>query len=584
MSRLQEIQVMTQQMAEAIASVLSMDVTIVDETMLRIAGTGEYNKTIGQKVIGHSVFHKVVLNVEEYTITDVSTHADCNGCEQHATCIELAQLCCPIILGKEAIGVIGLIAFSKAQQLELRNKHKQLLIFIRKMAELIAAKAAEKDGLDRIILLKNQLETVLNFVVEGILAIDVNANLINMNAAAEKMLHVKEKDVLGFNMSEIFPATPIPEVLRTGTGFVNREVSVWHRGRHHHCLINAKPMLIGGIVQGVVASFQDVSAYQGANNVYKNQVPVTFDDIIGKSDSLERVKEEARKAATSRSTVLIMGESGTGKEIFARAIHFSSDCQREPFVAINCAAIPENLLESEMFGYEEGSFSGAKRGGKLGKFQLANKGTLFLDEIGDMPLTLQAKMLRVLQDKVVERVGSIQSVHVDVRIIVATNRDLEEMVKRGEFREDLYYRLHVFPIMLPPLRDRTEDIQVLAHYFLQKHAVKSGKNITGFTALAEEALQAYVWPGNVRQLENVIECTVIKVSGTVIDAVDLPNEVNQGCCIRQQHSTTDCSEKIAIAEALKIYGSHVEGKKLAAESLGMGIATLYRKIRKYSLG
>lgn len=585
MSRLQQIQVMTQQIAEAISSVLGMDVTMFDETMERIAGTGGYNKTIGQKIIGNSVFHKVIKNVEEYIITDVSTHSDCNACEQHACCMELAQLCCPIILGKEAIGVIGLIAFSKEQQLELRHKHKQLLIFIRKMAELIAAKAAENDNLERIIVLKNQMETVLNFVVEGILAIDQDAKIININYAAEKMLNVKANDVIGFNISEIFPATPIPEVLRTGVGFVNREVSIWHKGKHHHYLINAKPMLIGGIVQGVVGSFQAVSTYQGHVGVaYKNQVAVTFDQIVGVSTAIECIKEEARKAAISNSTVLLMGESGTGKEIFARAIHFASERCREPFVAVNCAAIPENLLESEMFGYEEGSFSGAKKGGKPGKFQLANKGTLFLDEIGDMPLFLQAKMLRVLQDKVVERVGGIQTTNVDVRIIVATNRDLEDMVKAGQFREDLYYRLHVIPIIIPPIRERKDDIMVLAKFFLQKHVAIDSKEIVGFTNQATEAMQQYSWPGNVRELENVLECTVIKMSGTVIDIADLPAKIGQQSCNDSKViKVADQSEKVAIKAALETHGYNVQGKKQAAASLGIGIATLYRKIHKYSL-
>jgi len=585
MSRLQQIQVMTQQMAEAISSVLGMDVTMFDEKMERIAGTGRYSKTIGQKIIGNSVFHKVIKNMEEYIITDVSTHTDCKSCEQHASCMELAQLCCPIILGKEAIGVIGLIAFSKEQQLDLRYKHKQLLIFIRKMAELIAAKVAENDNLERIIVLKNQMETVLNFVVEGIVAIDQGAKIININYAAENMLNVKANDVIGFNISEIFPATPIPEVLRTGIGFVNREVSIWHKGKHHHYLINAKPMLIGGIIQGVVASFQAVSTYQGNVGVaYKNQVTVTFDQIVGVSHAIECVKEEARKAATSRSTVLLIGESGTGKEIFARAIHFASECCCEPFVAVNCAAIPENLLESEMFGYEEGSFSGAKKGGKPGKFQLANKGTLFLDEIGDMPLSLQAKMLRVLQDKVVERVGGIKTTKVDVRVIVATNRNLEDMVRTGQFREDLYYRLHVIPIILPPIRERTDDIMVLAEFFLRKHGAIDGKKIIGFTNQATQAMQQYSWPGNVRELENVLECTVIKMSGAIIDIADLPAKIcQQNCNNSKVLKVADQSEKLTIKAALENFGYNVQGKKQAAASLGIGIATLYRKIHKYNL-
>ena len=584
MSRLQQIQVTTQQMAEAISSVLGMDVSIVDETMLRIAGTGQHKQGIGRKIISTPVFHKVIKNAQEHMITDVSTHDDCSICEQRTTCMELAQLCCPIILGKEVIGFIGLIAFSKEQQLEIKTNGQRLLVFIRKMAEMISAKAAERSSLERLKFFKNQIETVLNFVAEGILAIDDEAKIININFAATKMLNVKAADVIGFNLNEVFPATPIPDVLRSGVGFINRECSLWHKGKHHHYLINAKPMLVDDIVQGVVASFSLVGNYGEEGGLsYKKQQPVTFDQILGSSDALEAVKEEARKGASGHSTILIMGESGTGKELFARAIHFGGERWQEPFIAINCAAIPETLLESEMFGYEEGSFSGAKKGGKPGKFQLAHRGTLFLDEIGDMPLALQAKMLRVLQEKVVEKVGSVHATSVDVRVIGATNRDLEDMVRQGLFRQDLYYRLNVFQVILPPLRTRPEDIRVLAEYFLRKHAALYRKSNLSLSKEAIAVLQQYQWPGNIRELENTMECAVIKMTGHEVTVNDLPIKIGAAAGGKPITTIVTHSEKAAIQNALQTYGSHVEGKQQAAASLGIGIATLYRKIRKYDL-
>jgi len=583
-SRLQQIQVTAQQMAEAISSVLGMDVSIVDETLLRIAGTGQHNQAIGQKIISTPVFQKVIEYAEEYMINDVSTHGDCGICEQRSTCMELAQLCCPIVLGKDVIGFIGLVAFSREQQVEIKNKGQQLLVFIRKMAELIASKAAERGSLERLQFFKNQIETVLNFVAEGIIAIDDGADIININYAATRMLSVKAQDVVGFSLNEVFPGTPIPDVLRNGIGFTNRELSIWHKGKHHHYLINAKPMVVDGVVQGVVASFSMASnQLEHVGISYKKQQQVTFDQILGSSEVLEAVKEEARKGASGHSTVLIMGESGTGKEIFARAIHFGGERWQEPFIAINCAAIPEALLESEMFGYEEGSFSGAKKGGKLGKFQLAHRGTLFLDEIGDMPLSLQAKMLRVLQEKMIEKVGSVHGTSVDVRVIAATNRNLEERVEQGLFRQDLYYRLNVFQITLPPLREHPTDIKILAEYFLAKHAALYGRQNVSLSGQASTRLQQYQWPGNIRELENTMECAVIKMTGTQVMAMDLPTKIGSSDAHTPMTTMMTHSEKATIETALQTYGRHVAGKTKAAASLGIGIATLYRKMRKYGL-
>ncbi len=588
MSSLRQIQVTTQQIAEAISSALSMDVTIVDDSMVRIAGTGYHQATIGQKITGNSVYEKVIHFPAEYIINDVSTYQDCAKCEKRTSCMELAQLCCPIIVGTKTIGVIGLIAFSPKQQLELAKKDQRLLSFVRKMAELIAVKVVEEDSLNRIVFLKNQMETVLNFIAEGIIAIDENAKIINVNFAAEKLLNIKARDVIGFHLNEVFPGTPIPEVLRDGIGFINREVSVWNKGKHYHYMVSAKPMLSEEEVRGVVASFSMIGEW--AVQQSRDQDKLTFADIVGSSKALTKVKEEAAKAAETSSTVLIMGESGTGKEVFARAIHYESDRGNKPFIAVNCGAIPENLLESELFGYEEGAFTGARKGGKPGRFQLANNGTLFLDEIGDMPVFLQVKLLRVLQEKTVERVGGIKAMSLNVRIIAATNRKLEDLVKEGTFRDDLYYRLNVFPIELPALRERTGDIMELAKFFLKKQTRNTGKKIAGFTDEAVLCMQNYNWPGNIRELENVVECAVIKTSTEVIDVDALLAKLTAGTQFylpiqpaMSNQRPSEYTERQAIVAALNAFGKCVEGKKRAAAHLGMGIATLYRKIRKYGI-
>jgi DNA-binding NtrC family response regulator len=250
----------------------------------------------------------------------------------------------------------------------------------------------------------------------------------------------------------------------------------------------------------------------------------SFDNLIGASPPFQAVLLQITEVCASRATVLILGESGTGKELVARAIHFNSPRANKPFLAVNCAAIPEGLLESELFGHAKGAFTGAGAA-RQGRFAAADGGTLFLDEIGDMPGSIQAKVLRVLQDQAFEPVGSDKTVKVDVRIIAATHKDLREMVSAGTFREDLFYRLNVFPITLPPLRERVGDVLLLAQRFLRAHADDMAKKIAGFTPAAEAAMTAYSWPGNIRELENCVERAVIVSRGSLIDVMDLPRYV-----------------------------------------------------------
>jgi len=309
-------------------------------------------------------------------------------------------------------------------------------------------------------------------------------------------------------------------------------------------------------------------------------------NVIGISDKMQEVFKTALKAAKSKATILLMGESGTGKELIAKAIHFESDRAKGPFIAINCAAIPENLLEAELFGYEKGAFTGALVS-KPGKFELANGGTIFLDEIGDMPLALQAKLLRVIQDKAFERIGGTRPIKVDVRIIAATNKDLEKMVKEGTFREDLYYRLNVIPIFLPPLRERREDIPLLIDYFLKKFNKEYNKNI-GISNEAVKALINYSWPGNVRELENTIERLVVLTEGEEITLEDLPFYIKQEkenplAFLKDTNSLPaqlELLEKKAIEEALKACNYN---QTRAAKLLGLTKRQINYKIKKYGL-
>ncbi|WP_197686573.1 sigma-54 interaction domain-containing protein [Thermanaeromonas toyohensis] len=323
------------------------------------------------------------------------------------------------------------------------------------------------------------------------------------------------------------------------------------------------------------------------SGVFQSREPIGLPKIIGKNPKLVKAISIAQQVALTDSTILLRGESGTGKEMFARAIHENSPRKKGPFIAINCAAIPENLLESELFGYEEGSFTGARRGGKPGKIELAHKGTLFLDEIGDMPPALQAKLLRVLQEKKIERVGGTRPVPIDVRIIAATHRNLEEMIATGQFREDLYYRLSVIPIYIPPLRERPEDIELLLYYYVKKYCVLLNKEFKTFTYDALQLLKAYPWPGNIRELENTVEYIVTVEDKEEIGVESLPLAIRRFYQPQSSPERKDIRtgrvKREELAELLERFGYSVEGKKELARHLGISLATLYRWLKKYKL-
>lgn len=305
-----------------------------------------------------------------------------------------------------------------------------------------------------------------------------------------------------------------------------------------------------------------------------------FEEIIGESHELKDVLKQLRTVATTDSTVLILGETGTGKELIARALHNLSDRRERTFVKLNCAAIPTGLLESEIFGHEKGAFTGAIAT-KIGRFELADRGTLFLDEVGEIPLELQVKLLRVLQEQEFERLGSTRTIHVNVRVVAATNRDLERMVEEQKFRSDLYYRLNVFPINAPPLRDRPEDIPLLVRHFVQRFAVRMKKRIETIPAEAMKALQAYPWPGNVRELENFIERSVILTPGQDL-VVSLP-ELKRTITVSSGPTNLEQAEREHILRVLKETNWVLSGASGAATKLGMKRTTLWSKMQKLGI-
>jgi transcriptional regulator with GAF, ATPase, and Fis domain len=306
-----------------------------------------------------------------------------------------------------------------------------------------------------------------------------------------------------------------------------------------------------------------------------------FDQIIGKSPALEAVLERIERVAPTASTVMIQGETGTGKELIAKAVHNISPRYDHPFVKVNCAAVPLDLLESELFGHERGAFTGAISR-KVGRFELADKGTIFLDEVGDIPLSLQPKLLRVLQEQEFERLGSGQTHHVDVRVLAATHQDLEQMVKLGEFRSDLYYRLNVFPVMLPPLRARSEDIPALVSYFVDLYSRQMGKGVEHIHEETMSALCAYAWPGNVRELQNLIQRAVILSSDGVLPN-PLPSNRLETVTVMSKSTALKEVDRALILQTLEISGWMIGGPEGAAARLGLKRTTLLYKMKRLGI-
>ncbi|MFO0713850.1 MAG: sigma-54 dependent transcriptional regulator [Sandaracinus sp.] len=372
----------------------------------------------------------------------------------------------------------------------------------------------------------------------------------------------------------------LPVIMVTAFGEVSSAVAAMRRGAEDYL---TKPIDIDALLVSIERALERRDLRAEAENL-RRQIRERHDEglqgLIGASPAMQGVYRTVRQVAASRATVLVTGESGTGKGEVARAIHALSPRASQPFVTLQCASLAESLLESELFGHEKGSFTGAEKR-RLGRFEQANGGTLFLDEVGEIPLSIQVKLLRVLQERTFERVGGNESVKVDVRLVAATNRDLADDVKKGRFREDLYYRLHVIHIEMPPLRTRRGDVLVLAQYFVQRFAEENHKRVLGFADEARARILAHAWPGNVRELENAIERAVVMCRGERIEPDDLPGDLGGGeptLGIRIPGSTMAEIEKHAILQTLEACGGST---KRTAEVLGISVRTIQYRLAQY---
>ena len=575
-----KIQNVAQEVAESISSVLGMEVTIIDENYKRVAATGEYKNFIGDRIPSSCIFETVLKDREPKFVNQDGRIIHCKDCEGRMNCEVLATIGHPIMNEDRVVGVIGVNAFRESEKDKLVNNWESLLLFLNKQSGLLASTLASHETIQALEIQSQEINQMIDGFRYGVICVDLGGMIKYINKSAENMLNVSREGVINKKVDEFVPETGSLVMLKN-----NNQIK--HKNRKTSYLIKSHEIrLQDAKVSTIIELHKTSEMIKDAYNLLERRQAFTFNDIISKSECIEQVKEISKKVSRNSSTILIRGESGTGKELFARAIHSESPRSHAPFIAINCASIPDNLLESELFGFEGGSFTGARPQGQIGKFELANGGTLFLDEIGDLPIHLQPKILRVLQENAFTRIGGNDVIEIDVRLIAATNKNLEKMIEDGLFREDLYYRLNVIPIMLPPLRVRRDDIVLLSEHLLEKYCVKLGTGSKVFSSDIQKIFSTYRWPGNVREMENLIEYLVNITRDDVISADNLPDSIRNQDYSELVHSEMDLKSRTELFEAqviesmIQMYGDSTEAKQKIASILGVNLTTLYRKIKK----
>lgn len=441
-------------------------------------------------------------------------------------------------------------------------------------------------------------KSIFDSLHEGILIINVDGVVIYVNSSYTRITGVNSDDIVGHKLSDVRHGAILPKVVETGEKLLRFK----RRTENIEYIVNMSPIIFERkVIGGISVVIELIEAYKLAKDLKKSNKMIdnlkyeiksmrkakyTFDDIVAVDEKSLNTIDYAKKISKSNLPVHIYGESGTGKELFAHSIHNESYRKNEPFIVVNCANLDKQLLESELFGYEEGSFTGALKGGKMGLFEVANGGTIFLDEIAEMDYSLQAKLLRVIQERTIRKIGGVEEIPIDVRIISATNKSLNKQVEKKEFRQDLFYRINVFPLHILPLRERVNDIKQLVELFLEEIQRNYKRNVE-ITDEALKLLYSYQWPGNVRELENSIAFAANMTEDFIIDVTHFPkyiqNARKDSIQIKSLSNYVEQAEIYAIKKALDKYGNDVDGKKKCCDVLGISLATLYNKLSKYNI-
>lgn len=596
MSYLKLIDDKIQSLAESLSSILNVETTVVDSSLLRIAGTGDFYHRINESSPENSLFAKVLKNGKpEFNIYE-KDNAVCRSCSYGDTCKERKSMIYPIKVEEENIGVVCFASFNPVQDQLMLSKKEEYMDMLKHFAESIEKEIISIKMINKLNMGIAEINGVINSINRCIIILNKEQRIIHINSKAIRILNINfsANKIINRKISDIIKNFKVEDTnnkeLVGNWTIENRILKVLYKV--NYIILDQKN----------ISTLIDFDALDEIINIaltYNNDNVITFENIVGCSQVMQDVIDKAKIAAKSDSTIFLYGASGTGKELFARSIHNASFRKDGPFIAINCATLPENLIESELFGYEKGSFTGASPKGKIGKFEQANNGTLFLDEIADLPLHLQAKLLRVLQEKKIDRIGSTTPTDINVRIISATHKNLQELVRKNQFREDLYYRLNVIPLSLPSLKERDEDVLLCTEYIIKKLCNKMNKPQKYISKDIEKKFLNYSWPGNVRELENVLEYAINFSNDDEIGEEDLPEyflsdiakaetkyeyvdveaiDINS---LRSLDEMTRDYEKKILKRLLDLYGDTTEGKRTIAKKLNMSITTLYRKLNDY---
>ncbi|OCA98905.1 sigma-54-dependent Fis family transcriptional regulator [Clostridium beijerinckii] len=531
-----------------------------------IEGADMSEKSAGTNGIGTAIAENISLQISG---------------EEHFIKVFQVWTCSSSVVHDEDGNIIGCLNLTGRRQLAHPHTLGLVVAAVKSIENHLKVKNTQKE----LVKTYQYLNKIMNSVNLGIFAVDTKGIIKAINKSACGMLHMKEEGVINRNVDTVLDNWKyILEQLRNGQSYEDEEIVYSDKKKRFN--INVYPIKDkNSNITGMVGIFKDIqNVYNLVNKYISRTAKYTFDDIIGQSEEVHRLKEQIKSISNSPSTVLIQGESGTGKELIAQSIHNNSNRRNKSFVAINCGAIPKSLIESELFGYEEGAFTGAKRGGCPGKFELANGGILFLDEIGEMPLDMQVNLLRVLQEGFVTRIGGSKYINVDVRIIAATNKNLKKEIENGTFRDDLYYRLSVIPIYVPPLRERSKDIEILIDHFLKIKAAKLGKPIPKIQKNIYEKLLNYNWPGNVRELENCIENIVNMDGNTSFSFENKTIKRDLNYCNNEILEYDMCSLEELEKRAISICINQCEGNvSKSCRILGINRSTMYAKMKKYNI-
>lgn len=574
MSILKSIQPELQHIVDAMCAVANVDITIVDHNLCRMAGTGPLSLEHNSPVPENSAFSHCLATGEQYFISDPGDNVVCRGCSKFGRCGELAELCIPIKLGGKTLGVLGMCAFSEHARDNFVRNFKHYMQFENQLSLIISSMLNEhRYG----ILTEHQsseLDTLINAIDRGIVILSESGSPVKINRYLVEKLGCSSHTIPEF---ETLVGKKNAHWMRS-KGFQGEFGPVRLGGDDY--IISANPILLRKRQTGVVLVFSDFGKMQASvlQAERKNDV-VTFSDIIGESETLVRARSQAQEVAGTDASVFLYGETGVGKEVFARAIHFSSRRKSDVFMPINCGAIPDTLIESELFGYEKGAFTGAGTSGKLGLLEICKNGTLFLDEVGDIPLSLQIKLLRTIEEKEIMRLGGSRPLRVNPRVISAAQSNLHDLLEEKNFRKDLFYRLNVVPIHIPPLRERDGDVMLLANAFLKRYCGVYQKNVVGFTDSCAHLLQRYDFPGNIRELRNIVEYAVLFERGRFITAECISEKIT----LLKKNSLTlaeqlKAFERSVIERELLQAGDSLRAKKEVAQRLGISLTTLYRKM------